>query len=63
LGTITVYLLAYLFQVFLALLLKIIMMISGGKFIKKDLFDKFIKGLFFNKILTLAFEGYIDLLI
>ncbi len=35
LGTLTVYLLAYLFQVFLAMLLKLIMMISGEKLITK----------------------------
>ncbi len=39
------------------------MMISGEKFVKKELFDKFIKGLFFNKILTVTFEGYVDFLI
>ncbi len=63
LGTLTVYLLNYLLQVFLAILLKFILMISGEKFIKKELFDKFIEGLFFNKILTMTFEGYVDFLI
>ena len=45
------------------MLLKLILMITGEKFITKELFDKFIKGLFFEKILTLTLEGYVDLLI
>ena len=63
LGTLTVYLLAYFFHLFLAVLLKLIMMISGEKFITKEKFDEFVRGLFFEKILTLTFEAYVDILI
>jgi hypothetical protein len=38
-------------------------MISGEKYIKKSLLKKALDGLFFNKILTIAMEGYIDILI
>jgi len=38
-------------------------MISGEKFIKKEKFNEFLQGLFFEKILTLTLEGYVDILI
>ena len=38
-------------------------MISGEKLITKEKFDKFVKGLFFENILTLTLEGYVDILI
>jgi hypothetical protein len=38
-------------------------MITGEKFIKKKLLKKVLKGLFFNSILTMTMEGFIDFLI
>ncbi len=38
-------------------------MISGEKYIKKKLLNKTISGLFFNQILSITIEGYIDILI
>ena len=38
-------------------------MISGEKYIKKQLLKNAIDGLFFNQILSMTMEGYIDLLI
>jgi hypothetical protein len=38
-------------------------MITGEKFIKKKLLIKVLKGLFFDSILSMTMEGYIDFLI
>ena len=63
LGSASVFLMVYLVQIILVILLKIIIMITGEKFIKKDLLNKLLKGLFFNSILSITMEGYIDFLI
>jgi hypothetical protein len=38
-------------------------MISGEKIVKKKLLKQSLNGLFFNSILSLTMEGYIDILI
>ena len=38
-------------------------MITGEKIIKKKFFKQSLNGLFFNSILSMTMEGYIDLLI
>ena len=63
LGTVTLYLIAYLVQLVFTLFLKVIITIFGEKFIKKKFLMKSLNGLFFNSILSMTMEGYIDLLI
>ncbi len=43
--------------------MKIIIIFTGEKFIKENLLKKVLKGLFFNSILSITMEGFIDLLI
>ena len=62
-GSASVYLLAYLFQVVLAVFLKLFIMITGEKFIKKNILRKVLKELFFNSILSMSMEGYIEFLV
>ncbi len=38
-------------------------MITGEKFIKKNILRKLLKGLFFNSILSMSMEGYIEFLV
>ena len=63
LGTAIIYLFIYLFQVFIVILLKIIILITDEKYIKKNLLKKILKDLFFNTIISMTMEGYIDFLI
>ena len=60
-GSVTFYLIIYFAQIILVALIKIIMMVSGERFLKKSLFKKINKGLFFNTIISLSMEGLIEL--
>ncbi len=62
-GSASIYLLAYLIQVVLAIFLKLFIMITGEKFIKKKILSNVLKGLFFNSILSMSMEGYIEYLV
>ncbi len=63
LGTISVYLLAYFAQVIFAMLVKIFKRITDKKFIKKSLLKKLIAGLFFNSILSMTMEGFLEFIV
>ena len=63
LGTITVYIIAYFSQVLLATVFKIVRMISGDKCTKNKVYQYLIKGLFFNTILTITMEGFIEFVV
>ena len=60
LGTVSVYLLAYFAQVFFAMLIIIFKIITDKKFIKKRLLKKILAGLFFNSILSITMEGFLE---
>ncbi len=63
LGTVSVVLLAYFAQVFLAAIFKIIRMISRDKYIKDKVYQYLINGLFFNTILTITTECFLEFII
>jgi len=63
LGTITVYIIAYFSQVLLAAVFKIISMIYQDKWTKNKVYEYLIKGLFFNTILTITMEGFIEFVV
>ena len=39
------------------------MHITGESYIKQNLYDKVLKGLFFNSIITLTIEGFLEFVI
>ncbi len=63
LGTVSIFLLAYFAQVFLAAIFKIIRMMSGDKCIKDKVNQYLIDGLFFNTILTITTECFLEFII
>ena len=63
LGSVTLYLLAIIFQIIIALFLKIFIFITGEKYINKSHLQKMLKGLFYNLILSMSMEGYIEFLV
>jgi len=60
LGTTAVYILAYLVNVLLVLILKIYILLTKGKFGGQELLNYLIKGLFFNVIISMTLEAYIE---
>jgi hypothetical protein len=63
LGSVKIYLLAIIFQIIFALFLKIFIMITGEKYINKSHLQKMLKGIFFNSILSMSMEGYIEFIV
>ena len=63
LGTITVFIIAYFSQVLLAAVFKIISMIYQDKCTKNKVYECLIKGLFFNTILTITTECFVEFVI
>lgn len=63
LGSATIYLFLYFFQIILAVLLKVLMMLTGEFFVKKKYFNKLIKGLFFNTLISLTMEGFLEFVV
>ena len=60
LGTTAVYILAYLVNVLLVLIFKIYILLTEGKFGGQELLNYLIKGLFFNVIISMTLEAYIE---
>ena len=50
-------------QVLTVVLLKIFILFTGHRFVKKRLFQKFIKGLFFNTLISLTMEGLLEFIV
>ena len=63
LGSATIYILIYLFNVILVFVLKLYIWITGGKYGGQWLLEKTIKGLFFNIILSMTMEGFFEFVI
>ena len=63
LGSATIYLFAYFAQCIIVLILKIIINISGERFIKKKYFEVIIKDLFFNTLISLTLEGFLEFIV
>ena len=55
-----VYIFVYFINVILVLLLKIFVFITNGKFGGQGLLKYLIKGLFFNAILSMTMEAYLE---
>ena len=62
-GSATIYLFLYFAQIILVVILKIIVSLTGNKFVKKYLLKIAIKGLFFNTIITLILEGLLEFIV
>jgi len=63
LGSITIYLLAYFSQILIFIFVKIFIFVTGEIYLKKKVLTVLMKGLFFNTILTLTMEGFIELIV
>lgn len=63
LGSATIYLFLYFFQIILVVLLKVVMMLTGECFVKKNYFNKLIKNLFFNTLISLTMEGFLEFVV
>ena len=63
LGSITIFILIYFLNVFIVLILKLYIQITGGKYGGQWLLEKTIKGLFFNIILSMTMEGFFEFVI
>ena len=63
LGSATIYIFIYFFNVFIVLILKLFIWITGGKFGGHWLLEKSIKDLFFNLILSMTMEGLLEFVI
>ena len=63
LGSATIYILIYLFNVILVFVLKLYIWITGVKYGGQWLLEKTIKGLFFNIILSMTMEGFFEFVI
>jgi hypothetical protein len=63
LGSATIYILIYFFNMFIVLILKLYIRITGGKYGGQWLLEKTIKGLFFNIILSMTMEGLFEFVI
>ena len=63
LGSATIYIFIYLFNVLIVVILKLYIWITGGKYGGQWLLEKTIKGLFFNIILSITMEGFFEFVI
>ena len=63
LGSVTIYIFIYFFNVFIVLILKLFIWITAGKFGGHWLLEKSIKDLFFNLILSMTMEGLLEFVI
>ena len=63
LESISVYLLIYFCQVALSIIVNIFMKVTGEKCIKKNFYQRLFKSLFFNSILSITMEGFLEFLI
>lgn len=63
LSSVTVYIFAYIMNVFIVAIFKIYLIISKGKFGGMRMYNYLITGLFFNTILSMTMETYLDFII
>ena len=63
LGSATIYIFIYFCDTFIVMILKLYIWITGGKYGGQRLLEKTIKGLFFNIILSMTMEGFIEFVI
>lgn len=63
LSSVTVYIFAYIMNVFAVAILKIYLIISHGKFGGMRIYNYLMMGLFFNTILSMTMETYLDFII
>lgn len=63
LGSATIYIFIYFFSVFIVLILKLYIWVTGGKYGGHWLLEKSIKDLFFNLILSMTMEGFFEFII
>ena len=63
LGTVSIYMLAYFVQVALAIILKMFIKVTGEKYINKQLYQRLFKGLFFNSILSITMESFLEFIV
>jgi hypothetical protein len=63
LGSVSIFIFIYLFNVFLVFLLKFYILATGGKYGGQWLLEKTIKDLFFNLIFSMTMEGFFEFVI
>ena len=63
LATFTFLIIIYFIRVFLSFFMKILVLIFGGRFYTKKLYKMVSKEIFFNKILAMSIEGFIEFII
>ena len=62
-GSLTIFLFLYFIQLFLFILLKLFICATGESLITKKIYNRVLKGLFFNTIISMTIEGFLDFVV